>query len=141
MEVISTILAPIFWLLGWLLAILWWILSYLLWALVWLVLPLAVLAFVALRIAEKVMGPDVVRGYVRRQTLKYGNSAWVRARRLTFALGVLPLRVLGYFVLYAIWHSIISLLWRPKWHPWPHAWAKRWKPKNPAPRSKAARAP
>lgn len=137
METIAAILAPVLWLLGWLLSITWWIATYLFWAILWLVLPFAIIAFIALRLAEKMLGHDAVRAYVKKQSLKFGTGAWVRARRLTFALGALPLRVLGYFVVYAVWHSIVSLLWRPKWHPWPRAWAKRWKPKQPT--RKAAR--
>jgi len=140
MEVIRTLLAPIIWLLGWVLTLLWWIVSYLFWALLWILLPLAVLAFVGLRGAEKVFGPDVVRAYVKKQSLKFGTGAWVRARRLTFALGGVPLRVLGYFIVFALWHSLISLFWRPGWHPWPRAWAKRWKPKKQVSKGAKSRA-
>lgn len=132
METIAAILAPVLWLLGWILSIVWWLVTYLLWAIFWFVLPFAVLAFIALRIAESMLGPDVVRAYIKKQSLKFGNSAWMHARRWTFALGALPLRVLGYFVVYALWHSLVSLLWRPDWHPWQRAWSKRWKPKAAA---------
>lgn len=138
MDTLFTILSPLFWLIGWLLAIIWWIVSYLLWLLLWFLVPLAIVAFVALRIAEKMLGPDVVRGYIKKQSMKFGTATWVRARRLSFALGALPLRVLGYFIVYAVWHSIVSLFWRPNWHPWQRAWSKRWKPKKSATRKTVA---
>jgi hypothetical protein len=132
METIGTILSPVFWLLSWIVAILWWVVWYLLWVVLWLVLPLALVAFVALRVAEKMLGPDVVRAWVKTQSMKFGAGAWTRAHRLLFALGALPLRVLGWLIVYALWHSVVSLMWKPRWHPWPRAWAKRWKPKTRA---------
>ena len=128
--ILSTIFSPVLWLLGWVLSILWGVVYYLLWVIVWLVLPFALAAFVALRVAEKVLGPDVVRAWVKTQSMKFGAGAWTRAHRLLFALGALPLRVLGWLIVYTIWHSMVSLLWKPRWHPWPRAWAKRWKPKG-----------
>lgn len=121
------LLAPIFWLLGLLLSIIWWIFTQLLWIVLWLLLPLAVVAFIALRVAERVLGQERVRGWVKARSQKYGAAASKRIQRLAFALGVLPLRVLFWFPIYAIWHSIVSLLWRPKWTPWQRAWAKRWR--------------
>ncbi len=115
------------WLFWTLIAIVMWVLSYVFWIVVWLILPLAIAAFVAVRVAEKVFGGTVVRAWVKTQSMKFGAGAWVRARRLLFALGVLPVRVLLWFVVYAVWHSLVSLLWRPKWQPWQRAWDKRWK--------------
>lgn len=140
MDIISAILSPIVWLLGWILAILWWIVSYVLWAVLWFLLPFAILAFVALRVAEKVLGPDIVRAWVKKQSLKFGTGTWVKARRLTFALGALPLRVVGWLIVYTIWHSLISLFWKPRWNPWPRAWDKRWKPPQTRRAAKTAKA-
>jgi hypothetical protein len=120
--------APIIWLLGVLANIALWVVTQLLWIVLWLLLPIAVAAFVALRVAERVLGQEKVRAWVRARTAKYGSAASIRARRLLFALGVAPVRVLFWFVIYAVWHSIVSLLWRPKWTPWVRAWAKRWRP-------------
>ncbi len=128
METIAAILSPILWLAGWLIWLVWSIVSYLFWIALWLLLPLAIVGFIALRIAEKVLGPAVVRGWIKAQSMKFGTGAWVRTRRLTFAFGALPLRVLGWLFVYTLWHSLISLFWQPRWHPWPRAWAKRWKP-------------
>jgi hypothetical protein len=122
------VLAPIFWLLGLFASILLWVLTQLFWIVLWLVLPIVVVAFVALRIAERVIGQDKVRAWVKARSAKYGSAASKRARRWLFALGVAPIRVLFWFPLYAIWHSVISLVWRPKWTPWQRAWAKRWRP-------------
>ena len=61
METTVSDFCAVVWLLGWVLSILWWIVSYLLWAVLWLLLPFALVAFVALRVAEKVLGPDMVR--------------------------------------------------------------------------------
>jgi hypothetical protein len=121
------VLAPFLWLLGLLVSIVLWVVTQLLWIVLWLVLPLAVAAFVALRIAERVLGQEKVRAWVRARTQKYGLAASKRAQRWIFALGVVPVRVLFWFVLYAIWHSIVSLLWRPRWSPWQRAWARRWR--------------
>ena len=128
METIGALLSPIIWALSWVFSILWWVVSYLLWAILWLALPFALVAFIVLRVAESVLGPAAVRTWVKAQSMKFGAGAWVRARRLTFALGALPLRVLGWLVVYTVWHSIVSLIWKPRWHPWPRAWAKRWRP-------------
>lgn len=132
------LLAPIFWLLGLLASILWWVFMQILWIVLWLLLPLAILAFVALRVAERVLGQEKVRAWVKARTQKYGASASKRVQRTLFALGVLPIRVLFWFPIYAVWHSIVSLLWRPQWSPWQRAWAKRWRP-EPKVQPKAAR--
>jgi hypothetical protein len=121
------LLTPFLWLLGLLVSIVWWLITQLVWIVLWLLLPLAIAAFVALRIAERVLGREKVRGWVRARTQKYGLAASKRAQRLIFALGVVPVRVLFWFVLYAIWHSIVSLLWRPRWSPWQRAWSRRWR--------------
>jgi hypothetical protein len=122
------LLAPIFWLLALLASILWWVFMQFLWIVLWLLLPLMILAFVALRVAERVLGQEKVRAWVKARTQRYGSSASKRVQRALFALGVLPIRVLFWFPIYAVRHSIVSLLWRPKWTPWQRAWAKRWRP-------------
>jgi hypothetical protein len=119
------LLAPFFWIFGLLFGILWWVLMQLLWIVLWLLLPVAVVAFIALRLAEKVLGQERVRQWVKARTERLGASASRRMQRTLFALGVMPIRVLFWFPIYAVWHSIVSLLWRPKWSPWQRAWAKR----------------
>jgi len=121
------VLAPFLWLIGILVSILFWIITQVLWILLWLILPLLVIAFVTLRVAERVLGQEKVRAWVRVRTGKYGAKASKRVQRWIFALGVVPIRVLFWFMLYAIWHSIVSLLWRPRWSPWQRAWGRRWR--------------
>jgi hypothetical protein len=121
------VLAPFLWLIGILASIILWIVTQVLWILLWLVLPLAVVAFVALRITERALGQEKVRAWVRVRTRKYGSAVSKRMQRWIFALGVVPVRVLFWFMLYAVWHSVVSLLWRPRWSPWRRAWAKRWR--------------
>jgi hypothetical protein len=126
------VFAPIVWLLGFIANVVLWLVWQLLWIVLWLVLPILVIAFVALRAAEYILGQERVRTWVRARTAKYGTAASIRARRLLFALGVVPVGVLFWFVIYAVWHSIVSLLLRPRWTPWRRAWAKRWRVKpNP----------
>jgi hypothetical protein len=137
MDALLNLVAWIFWTVA---GVLWWIVNQLLWIVIWLLLPLAIVAVVAVRVAEKVLGQDLVRTWVKTQSMKYGAGAWTRAHRLLFALGALPLRVLAWLIVYAIWHSLISLFWKPRWHPWPRAWAKRWKPPVAAVRLGSAKA-
>ncbi|MBA2127688.1 hypothetical protein DLM45_15865 [Hyphomicrobium methylovorum] len=125
------VLAPVFWILSFIFNLAVWVIWQLFWIAFWLILPIVVVAFVALRIAERVLGRDRVAAWVKARTAKYGAAASQRARRITFALGVAPLRVLFWFPIYAMWHSIISLLWRPKWSPWQRAWSRR----SPPPRN------
>ena len=120
---------------SWLFAAIWWVISfiwsiawYLLWVVIWLLLPVAIVAFIALRIAESVLGEKTVREWVKARAMKYGAGTWVYARRWTFALGALPLRVIGWLAVYTVWHSLISIFYTPRWKPWTRAWGKRWKP-------------
>jgi hypothetical protein len=104
-----------------------WIAGTLLWLSFWVLLPFAIGGFVALRVAESVLGRERVRAWVKSHTLRYGAATWQRAHRGLFTLGALPLRVLGWLMVYTLWHSVVSLLWTPKWRPWPRAWDKRWR--------------
>ena len=113
--------------LGFVLGIVWWLIVNLLWLLAWIVLPVAVLAFVAVRGADYVLGKAVVRGWLKQRSLKWGKGTWQRVRPALFALGTLPLRVLLWLVLYTLWHSLVSLVWTPRWKPWQRAWSRRWR--------------
>lgn len=119
------VIAAVVWLLGLVFSVLLWVLGQLFWIAIWLILPVMAVAFVTLRLAERLLGRERVSAWVRVRTAKYGAAASQRARRLTFALGVAPIRVLFWFPIYAAWHSIVSLLWRPNWSPWQRAWSKR----------------
>jgi hypothetical protein len=124
----SYIWAAIWWVLSLVWSILMWIVGVLFWLFFWFLLPFAILAFIALRVAEHVLGQDKVRAWVKAQSAKYGLAASTKARRAVFALGVLPFRVIAWFAVYAVWHALVSILWRPRWSPWQRAWSKRWRP-------------
>lgn len=127
MDIVTTILGWIIALLSFVFGVLWWIVSYVLWGLIWLLLPLAIIVFVGLRAAEKVFGQEVVRAWVKARAMKFGAGTWDRVRPWLFALGVAPFRVLLWFPVYAVWHAILSLLWKPRWTPWQRAWGRRWR--------------
>lgn len=124
----ETLTGALWWLISSLFGVLWWIVSTLLWMFLWFVFPFLVVAFIALRLAENAFGQEAVRAWLKARSMKYGAGVWDRVRRLSFALGVLPFRVLVWFVVYTVWHAVVSIFWRPKWGPWQRAWAKRWKP-------------
>jgi len=132
----DTLVGVIVWLIGVIWSTLTWVLGNLLWLIIWLVLPFAIAAFVVVRIAEKALGPEVVRTWVKAQSLKFGRGTWIVVRRWLLALSALPLRVLFWLAIYTVWHSVLSLFYRPRWHPWTRAWAKRWRPNAAAPPAK-----
>ncbi|MGQ0457568.1 MAG: hypothetical protein ACT4OU_10955 [Hyphomicrobium sp.] len=137
MDLILTILSPVLWLLQTLFSILAWIAWQLLWIVLWLVLPLVIVAYIAFRAAEAALGPEIVRGWLKRQSLRLGGGVWDKLSRGLIASSVLPFRVVAWFVIYTIWHAIVGLIWRPRWTPWERAWAKRWRP-APSQKPKAA---
>lgn len=112
-------------------SILTWLLVKAFWLLAWLLLPLAVVLFVAVRVATYALGREVVHAWLKRHSARLGRGTWRRAWRGGIALSVLPLRVLGWYVVYALWHSFVSLWWTPRWKPWPRAWSRRWRPAAP----------
>ena len=126
MQTLWSIIVSVFWSL---LSVVWWLAVKLFWLLAWFVLPFLVLAFVALRAAEYLLGKAVVQAWVKRQSLKLGRGTWRRVHTALFALGSLPLRVLFWLVVYTLWHSVLSLLWTPRWKPWARAWGRRWRRK------------
>lgn len=135
------VLGALSWLFTTLFAVLWWIVATLFWVFLWLILPLIIVAYFAMRIAESVLGKDVVRAWLKTQSMKFGAGTWVRVRRLSFALSALPVRVTLWFIVYAVWHALVSLLWRPKWSPWRRAWSKRWKPVKRTPSGRRIKEP
>lgn len=105
----------------------WWLVGNLLWLVFWFILPLLVIGFIGVRVAESVIGKPTVRAWVQRHALGAGRGAARWLRRIMFALSALPIRVLGWLFVYAIWHSFISLFWKPRWSPWQKAWSRRWR--------------
>ena len=77
--------------------------------------------------AEYVLGSDAVRAWVKKRSLKFGLGTWHRSRRALFALGVLPIRVLGWLIVYALWHSRHQPALDAQWNPWQRAWDRRWR--------------
>ena len=125
------LLGAIGWLFWTIVSVAMWFVSYAFSIFVWFILPFVIVAFLAVRIAERVLGPDKVRAWVKAKSMSYGAGAWVRARRVLFGAGVLPVRVLFWLAVYAVWHSVINLFWKPRWTPWQRAWAKRWRRESP----------
>lgn len=124
----ETVLAPFIWLIKLLFAIVWWILWQLLWFAFWILLPLGGVAFLLLKAAEKTFGVEPVRAWLRARAAKYAGSIGGSLSRGALAVSILPFRVLIWFIIYAVWHSVVSLLWRPRWSPWQRAWSRRWHP-------------
>jgi hypothetical protein len=124
METLWWLLGQFFWLIW---SVLTWLVGYLIWLAFWVLAPVILMAIVAVRVAEYVLGPQVVRAWVKRISLKFGAGAWRRTHRALFALGVMPVRVLAWLVLYSLWHVLISLFWTPRWNPWQRAWDRRWR--------------
>jgi hypothetical protein len=124
METLWWLLVHVIWIVW---SVLWWVVTYLLWLTLWVLAPVLLIAFIALRVAEYALGPEMVRAWVKRISLKFGTGVWQRTHRLLFALGVMPIRVLGWLMLYSLWHVVISLFWTPRWSPWRRAWDRRWR--------------
>ena len=59
MDALLSLIAWIFWTVA---GVLWWTANQLLWIVIWLLLPLAIVAFVAVRVAEKVLGSILTLG-------------------------------------------------------------------------------
>lgn len=139
-QIMATLFSLLWTILATLISILWWIVSTLLWVIVWFLLPFLIVAFIALRLAEKAFGQEAVRAWVKSKALLFGAGTWERVRPWLFALGVAPFRVLLWFIAYTIWHALVSLFWRPKWSPWTRAWGRRWKPVPRTPSGRAVKA-
>lgn len=126
METLWWLLVQVVWLVW---AVASWLVGYLLWLAFWVLAPVILMAILAVRVAEYALGPEMVRAWVKRISLKFGAGAWRRTHRLLFALGVMPIRVLGWLMLYSLSHVVISLFWTPRWNPWQRAWDRRWRRK------------
>jgi hypothetical protein len=134
----QTMFDAVIYLLSTIFSIVWWIVGYVFWVVVWLLLPVAIVAFIAMRIAEAVIGKETVRGWLKDRSMRWGGGIWERLRQALVASSALPFRVLFWLVVYTVWHSVISVFWTPRWKPWPRAWDKRWKP-TATPTAAAAR--
>lgn len=126
----STIVDVVIWIVSAIFSVVGWLVWQIVWIFVWFLLPFALAAYLIFRLAEKTLGPEVVRAWLKAQSAKLGAGVWDRLSRILLAVSVLPVRVIGWLMLFTLWHSIISLFWRPRWTPWQRAWEKRWKPKT-----------
>lgn len=122
METLWWLLVQIVWVIW---SVLWWVVTYLLWLALWVFAPVILIALIAKRGAEYVLGPEIVRGWLKKQSLKLGSGVLQRASGAALALSAMPFRVLGWLILYGLWHSIISLFWTPRWSPMERAWNRR----------------
>jgi len=108
----------------------WFIVSWLLWQLLWLILwtilPLALAAIICVLVAERALGTALLRPWIRTHVFRIAAGVGRRARSAAVALAALPVRVLCWFVIYALWHSLVNLWWTPRWRPWERAWNCRW---------------
>jgi hypothetical protein len=121
------------------LGVVWWIVWAVLWSLAWLLLPLLVIGYLALRASDQIFGKAAVRAWLTARAAALGGGVWFKVSRGLMATSALPFRVLFWLVTYTLWHSIISIFWRPRWQPWQRAWAKRWKPERVASTRAAAK--
>jgi hypothetical protein len=121
--------------------ILWWLGAQVIWAvwaivswlllqlfslLLWLALPMCVAAILGVLGAERLFGKELVRPWIRRQSFSFIKRAWHSTRRALFVLWAVPVRVLAWLVIFALWHAVLNLWRTPRWTPWRRAWRCRW---------------
>jgi hypothetical protein len=94
--------------------------------LLWLALPMCVAAILCVLVAQRLFGKDLVRPWIRKQSLSFAKLAWHRTRKAVFVLWAVPVRVLVWFVIFALWHAVLNLWRTPRWIPWRRAWRCRW---------------
>jgi hypothetical protein len=123
MEMIGWVAAHIVWAVW---TVLCWLLVQLFSLLLWLTLPIGIVAIVGVVVAERVFGKQQVRPWIRKQLGGMAGRAWGRVRSALFALWTVPLRVLGWFVIFALWYAVLNLWRTPRWTPWGRAWGRRW---------------
>jgi hypothetical protein len=123
METIGWVAAHILWAVW---TVLCWLLVQLFWLLLWLTLPIGIVAVVGVLVAERVLGRQQVRPWIRKQLGGIAGHAWRRVRSALFALWSVPLRVLVWFVIFARWYAVLNLWRTPRWTPWGRAWGRRW---------------
>jgi hypothetical protein len=107
-------------------AVLSWLLVQLFWLLLWMVLPICVAAILCVFVTERVLGKELVWRWIRKQSLSLANRAWHRTRGALFVVSAVPVRVLNWFVIFALWYAVINLWRTPRWTPWQRAWRCRW---------------
>jgi hypothetical protein len=123
MDILLWLGAHILWMVW---AIVSWLLLQVFWLLLWSLLPICVAAVLCALAAERVLGKQLVRSWLRKQVLAVANAVRRRMPKMLFALWAVPARVFAWFVLFALWHAVINLWRTPRWTPWRRAWRCRW---------------
>ena len=123
MEILFWFVAQIIWVVW---TVLSWLFLQVFWLVLWLMLPICAAAVLCVFAAERLLGKDLVRGWLRRNALSFASEAGQRARKMLFALWSVPARVLGWFVVFALWYAVLNLWRTPRWTPWRRAWRCRW---------------
>jgi hypothetical protein len=123
MEILWWLGAQMIWAVG---VVLSWLLVQLFWLLLWFALPICVAAILCVVAAERLLGKEPVWRWIRTQLLSLAKRAWLRARRALFVAWVVPVRLLNWFVIFALWHAVLNLWRTPRWTPWARAWRCRW---------------
>jgi hypothetical protein len=123
MDILLWLSAQILWTVW---AVLSWLLLQVFWLLLWSLLPICLAAILCALAAERVLGRKLVRSWLRKNALMIANAVRRRMPRLIFGLWAVPARVLGWFVVFALWHAVLNLWRTPRWTPWRRAWRRRW---------------
>ena len=123
MEILLWLSAQILWTVW---AVLSWLIMQVVWLLLWSLLPICLAAILAALAAERVLGKRMVRSWLRKNARMAVNAARRRMPKVLFALWAVPARVLGWFVVFALWHAMLNLWRTPRWTPWRRAWRCRW---------------
>jgi hypothetical protein len=123
MELLLWLAAQIIWVIW---AVLSWLLLQLVWMLVWVTLPICIFGISCILLAERFLGKPLVRRWIGKHSRRLTRTAWQRTRKFVFALWAVPTRVLGWFVVFALWHAVLNLWRTPRWRPWRRAWRRGW---------------
>jgi hypothetical protein len=123
MEILWWLSATLVWIVW---AILSWLLVQAFWLILWFTLPICVVGILAVLAAERFLGKELVRPWIRKQWRRFRKAVWQRARRVLVAVWAAPVRVASWFVIFALWHAVLNLLLTPRWTPWRRAWRRRW---------------
>ena len=83
----ETLLALVWAVVSTLSRVVWWVVSTLLWIAVWFLLPFLIVAFIALRLAERAFGEEAVRAWVKARATRFGGGTWDRLRPLAVRAG------------------------------------------------------
>jgi hypothetical protein len=123
MEILWWLISQMIWVVW---AVVAWLLLQLFWLLLWLVLPICAAAALCVFVGERLFGKELVRPWIRKQSRCLAKRARLRIRRALFVVWAMPVRLLNWFVIFALWHAVLNLWRTPRWTPWQRAWRCRW---------------